>query len=84
VIRGFRFDALGAMCSLASTWLANDKLLCRVPAGAGKALPISVEVTGRKAFVNDAFSYESPLISKVGRSHSGSTAFTRAIVRPLH
>jgi hypothetical protein len=53
------------ICSLATTWLANDKLLCRVPAGAGTALPISVEVTGRRAFVNDAFAYEPPLISKV-------------------
>lgn len=48
-----------------TTWLNNHEVLCRVPAGSGRSLPIAVTVTGRTSHIKHGFSYLPPKIDRV-------------------
>jgi hypothetical protein len=56
---------VGGRACAPTTWLSNKKILCRVPPGTGRDLPVAVTVTGRTSVLKNGFSYEAPKITKI-------------------
>lgn len=76
---------VGGVDCTSTMWVSDTQVTCRVPAGVGAALAVSVAIAGRTASLAGALSYSPPTVLTVVPSFNGDlTGGQVLIVQGLH